>query len=311
MLLPGLTLGEGLARLRSLRMVTPAGQTFSAGVTVWDPLTEPGTAVASADAALYRAKRAGRDRVLAHGDVPTESDGRPAWAPFTMVMQPVVNVATGAVVGHEALARFTGVESDVAAVFRCAHSDGYGDLLEAAAVVAALGVPHRPAGQDLYVNASAAALSSDRFWAELPARLDGLVVELTEDKEHIDPVTLVTAVSRLRSRGARIALDDLGAGVGEFYRMAALRPDIVKVDRSLVDGCANHPGRSAVLRALVAYSRDLGAVVCAEGVEDAADFHHLAEVGVTSAQGYLLCRPGPPWQTRVTRVPRLEAALNV
>jgi diguanylate cyclase (GGDEF)-like protein len=300
-LLPGVTVQEALARVRGMRPVTPDGQTFSAGVTAWDPQTEPGTAVAQADAALYQAKRTGRDRVLAHGYVLSGSDGGAALPPFTMVMQPIVDIATGAVVGHEALARFTdaaaGAGTDAAGAFRRAHADGHGDMLEAAAVTAALAVPDRPDDYDLYVNASAAALLSDRFWAELPTRLDGVVVELTEDQEHIDAVSLAGAVNRLRSRGGRIALDDLGAGVGEFSRLAALRPDVVKADRSLVHGCATHPGRSAVLRALVAYADDLGATVCAEGVEDAADLHHLAVLGVALAQGYLLSRPSPPWPT--------------
>jgi diguanylate cyclase (GGDEF)-like protein len=66
-LLPGLTEGDAQARIHDLRAVTPDGQTFSAGVSTWDILTEPAQAVASADLALYEAKRAGRDRVVSHG----------------------------------------------------------------------------------------------------------------------------------------------------------------------------------------------------------------------------------------------------
>ena len=63
-LLPGITLADARERIQSLRAITPYGQTFSAGVSVWDPTTEPATAVANADHALYQAKRTGRDRVL-------------------------------------------------------------------------------------------------------------------------------------------------------------------------------------------------------------------------------------------------------
>lgn len=123
-----------------------------------------------------------------------------------------------------------------------------------------------------------------------------MIIELTEDLEVIDQAILLDAVHRLRSRGARLALDDLGAGVSELYRLAALRPDMVKADRSLVHGCSGDSGQSAVLQALVTYARQLGVEVCAEGVEDPADLEHITRLGITRAQGFLLGRPGPPWQ---------------
>ena len=221
------------------------------------------------------------------------------------MLQPIIDIVTGKVAGHEALTRFDGTGNDPRGVFRLAHIDGYGDLLEAATITAALAVPDRPVGQALYVNASARALSSSRFWALMPTRLDTVVVELTEDLEHVDGEILADAVARLRSRGASVALDDLGAGVGEFHRMAALRPDVVKADRSLVQGCATDAGQSAVLQGLVTYARALGAEVCAEGVEDIADLDHLGEVGVSLAQGFLLGRPDPNW-----RVGKTPAAPN-
>ncbi len=302
-LLPGLTTSEAQTRIDGLRAVTPHGQTFSAGVSTWDPLTEPAHAVACADQALYEAKRTGRDRVVSHGGIALDTTRSPALPAFRIVLQPIVDIATGRIAGHEALSRFDGTGNDPRGVFRLAYLDGYGDLLEAATITAALALPDRPVGQDLYVNASARALTSSRFWASMPARLDTLVVELTEDLEHVDAATLADAVARLRSRGAAVALDDLGAGVGEFYRMAALRPDIVKADRSLVQGCASQAGQGAVLQGLVAYARALGAQVCAEGVEDVADLDHLGELGVGLAQGFLLGRPDSHW-----RVGRSQAA---
>ncbi len=295
-LFPGLTLSEAHARVQDLRALTPHGQTFSAGVSMWDSLTEPAHVVACADQALYDAKRTGRDRVLVYGSMAVDASRTPALPPFSIVLQPIVEVATGRIVGHEALSRFEGRANDPRAVFRLAHLDGYGDLLEAATILAALDLSDRPEGQALYVNASARALASTRFWMRMPERLDEVMVELTEDTVHIDSATLADAVARLRARGASIALDDLGAGVGEFHRMAALCPDVVKADRSLVHGCATQPGQSAVLRALVTYAEALGTLVCAEGVEDWADLDHLEELGVSLAQGYLLGRPDPEWR---------------
>jgi len=75
-LLSGLTLAQAQARIQALSAVTPDGQTFSAGVSMWEPSTEPAIAVAWADQALYDAKRTGRDRVLTYSGSPASAPGR-------------------------------------------------------------------------------------------------------------------------------------------------------------------------------------------------------------------------------------------
>jgi diguanylate cyclase (GGDEF)-like protein len=288
--------------LERLRTLTPDGQTFSAGIAVWDTATDPSTAIAAADEALYVAKRAGRDRVVLHGtDQLTAQAERPMPA-FTIVTQPIVNILTSVVTAHEALARFNGpgADTDVQEMFARAHRDGHGDLLELAAVRAAITLPGRPAGQELHVNASARALTSDSFLAGLPAVLTGIVFELSEHTGGIELSAVAEAVVGLRARGARIALDDVGAGAQEFARLALLRPEIIKVDRSLVTGCAHDPGRTAVLRALVAYADHLDLTICAEGIENFTDLQHLSALGITHAQGYLLARPGTTWHSHLT-----------
>jgi EAL domain-containing protein (putative c-di-GMP-specific phosphodiesterase class I) len=281
--------------------VTPEGQTFSAGVALWDPRSEPASAVAGADQALYSAKRAGRDRILLH----RERTSQPSLPPFRMVTQPIIDLTTSRVASHEALARFstvdgdTGDHEDVQQVFRRAHSAGHGDLLELAAIRAALDLRGRPAGHDLFVNVSARALISERFLAGLPLQLNGVVVELNEDPQQVNLADVADAVSCLRERGARLALDDVGAGGEEFARMARLRPDVIKVDRSLVSGCAGDTVRTAVLRALVTYATALDLLICAEGVENVADLAHLTGLGITRAQGFLLGQPAPTWSVDV------------
>ncbi|GAB2688603.1 EAL domain-containing protein [Thalassiella azotivora] len=295
-LLPGRTVTEAVAELEVLRSLVPDGQTASIGVAPWHPDTDPATAVAHADEALYAAKHRGRDRVVSRTSLVEGALGQ-LLPDFHVVVQPIMELTSGAVVGHEALSRFPDQRADVATVFRRAHVDGHGDLLEAAAVRAAVEHPGRPAHQELFVNVSSRALASDRFWERLPDRLDGVVVELTEEVEHLDMPVVSASLDRLRERGARVALDDLGAGSAELMRLASLRPDVVKVDRSLVDGCARDPERSAVLRGIVAYAQALDVQVCAEGVEDADDLTHLRGLGISFAQGYLLGRPGAQWRT--------------
>lgn len=295
LLLPDTTSITAARVVNGLRAVVPRGQTLSAGVATWCPDTEPRVAVAHADLALYAAKNAGRDRVVRYdamvdGDVPYDVPS------MSVVVQPIVGLATGEVLGHEALSRFPGDGRDVAQVFRLAHSRGSGDLLEAAALRSALRLPGRPAGQHLFVNVSADALASARFWAQVPERLDGVVVELTEDVTAVgDAAGLSRALDEMRARGARIALDDVGAGLAELARLVTLRPDVVKVDRSLVHGCSGHPARSAVLRALVAYAAHLGVAVCAEGVEDPEDLAHVRRLGIAYGQGFLLGQPEVHW----------------
>jgi diguanylate cyclase (GGDEF)-like protein len=303
-LFPGFSAQAAAETLGQLRAVTPDGQTFSAGVAVWDSGSDPSTAIAAADEALYIAKRSGRDRIVVHGNGDEATPTADPLPPVTMVIQPIVDIATHLVTGHEALARFSGPDGlrEVQEVFRHTHTLGNGDLLELAAVRAGLALEGRPDGQDLYLNVTARALISGRFLAGLPHRLNGIVLELSESSDDIDLAAVAEVIEGLRARGARIALDDVGADAGaqEFARLAALRPDIIKIDRSLVHGCATDPGRTAVLRALVTYAEELGLTTCAEGVEDLDDLRHLAAIGITYAQGYLLARTSNDWHLRLT-----------
>jgi diguanylate cyclase (GGDEF)-like protein len=309
-LFPGTAAQTAALALDKLRAVTPDRQTFSAGVAVWTPGTDPAAAIADADDALYAAKRAGRNRVVIHGALDLSAARHRPLPAFTIVVQPITDITTFRVSGHEVLTRFTGPEAaaGIQEVFRAAHDGGDGDLLELAAVLAGIAVPGRPEGTDLYVNVSARALTSERFLAGLPAQLAGVVIEICENTDDVALAVLADAVARVRERGARIALDDVGAGAQEFARLARLRPDIVKIDRSLVRGCAFDRGNAALLRALVAYTEEMGLEVCAEGVEDATDLRQLIHIGVRHAQGYLLGRPDPAWSGGVAAPVTLPAA---
>lgn len=99
-LLPGVTLAEAQARIQALSAVTPDGQTYSAGVSMWDPSTEPAIAVAWADQALYEAKRTGRDRVLTYGGSSAKAPGQQS-AP--VLEGAVLPVAAASVDKHKAI----------------------------------------------------------------------------------------------------------------------------------------------------------------------------------------------------------------
>ena len=212
-----------------------------------------------------------------------------------MALQPIVDLATGRVGGYEALARFhDGPDWAPDRWFAEAHALGWGGRLEAAAVGAALTrLPRLPDGTTLSVNVSAEALCAGPDVPAVLAAAPGgrLVVELTEHQHVASSATLSARLADLRATGIRIAVDDAGSGYAGLEHILHLRPEVLKLDRVLVQGVAHHPGRRAMCEAMVQFTRRTGTKLVAEGVETEADLEVLGELGVDYAQGYLLGRP--------------------
>ena len=125
--------------------------------------------------------------------------------------------------------------------------------------------------------------------------LDGIVVEITEHEFVPDDGSLIAAVAALRERGAMIAIDDAGAGHAGVQQLMAVRPDIVKLDRALISGIHNDLARMALVESFVRFARDVGATVCADGIETLDELAVLADLDVEWGQGFALARPAPPW----------------
>jgi EAL domain-containing protein (putative c-di-GMP-specific phosphodiesterase class I) len=211
------------------------------------------------------------------------------------VFQPIVELATGRVAGYEALSRFSSPTSrTVPEWFGQARRFGLGAQLQAKAIAAALAVPDRPAGCYLSVNASPSALVSPEVLQALPDRLDDLVVEITEQEPAAEG-PLQEVLAELRSRGARLAVDDTGAGYAGLQRMLAIRPDIIKLDKALVTRLHQDPAKIALAEALVRFARRTGAQICAEGIESAEELLTLADLDVMFGQGHLLGMPAQGW----------------
>ncbi|MEJ5944694.1 EAL domain-containing protein [Pseudokineococcus basanitobsidens] len=212
-----------------------------------------------------------------------------------MVLQPVVDLVDGRVVALEALARpSTGCPPDRA--FAEAAEVGLGVELELAAVRAALALlPHLPADVDLSVNAGPAAAEDPRLLdLVVAAGAPRVVVELTEHDDLADRPRLGTALRRLREAGARIAIDDAGAGYAGLRSIVDVAPEVLKLDIGLVRGLDADPARRSLVRALVALAQDLGAVLVAEGVETTGELEALRRLGVCRGQGWLLGVPADP-----------------
>ena len=108
------------------------------------------------------------------------------------------------------------------------------------------------------------------------------------------------AVERLRDRGVRLAIDDVGVADIDLWSILRLQPDLVKIDMSLVRDIEHHRTNSALIRGIAAMSRDLGIMVIAEGVEKREERDRLLDLGVEFGQGYLFAKPQPlVWRTRV------------
>jgi EAL domain-containing protein (putative c-di-GMP-specific phosphodiesterase class I) len=124
-----------------------------------------------------------------------------------------------------------------------------------------------------------------------PLPLHRLVIEITEHVVISDYDIQNEALKSLRERGVRLAVDDTGAGYASLSHVLQLRPDIIKVDRSLIAGLATDPARRSLVTALVLLAIDIGATVTGEGVEEIAELDILATLGVGYAQGFFLGRP--------------------
>jgi EAL domain-containing protein (putative c-di-GMP-specific phosphodiesterase class I) len=211
-----------------------------------------------------------------------------------IVYQPILDLTTGEVLGAEALSRFgTEPQRSPAQWFIEAAEVGLGIQLELAALRrAAEGLPLLPPGAFLSVNASAETIRSPA----LLNALDGLpgsrmVIELTEHEHVEDYEQLVAPVATLRERGVRLAVDDAGAGFASLQHILRLKPDLIKLDRTFIEGLADDPVRRALTTALITFARDIDATLVAEGIGTGAELDALRSLGVRHGQGLFLGAP--------------------
>jgi EAL domain-containing protein (putative c-di-GMP-specific phosphodiesterase class I) len=212
-----------------------------------------------------------------------------------MVFQPVFDLERDAIVSFEALARFGSEPERPPSVWFSEAADlGLGVELELAALEAALRrLDDLPDDVDLAVNASPATVLSPRFVELLQGVAPRIVIEITEHVQVHDYDELVEALAPLRALGARVAIDDVGAGFASLRHILLLRPDIVKLDVSLTHDIATDPARAGLASSLVEFARTIESQVTAEGIETREELDLLRNLGVAYGQGYFLGRPEP------------------
>ena len=223
------------------------------------------------------------------------------------VFQPIVRMADAEIIGFEGLSRFEVTPRRGPDVWIAeSHAVGLGVDVELECVRRVV-ARARNADFPVHVslNASPALIFSRTFEPALgEGDLDWLTIEITEHDKVDNYSQLAERLSHLRGRGASVAVDDAGAGHSSLRHVMQLRPEWIKLDRSLIQDCDRDPGKRALIRSMVAFNEEIGSQLVAEGVETKAEMDTLMNLGVEVAQGYFFARPEsefvesipPPWE---------------
>ena len=268
----------------------------------------------SADAALYSAKAAGRDRAVRFSDdmrlamsqrQQVEHDLRPAidHGQFAVWYQPQVDLNSGEVVAVEALLRWrhpSGVVLDADRFIDVAEDGGLlgtiGDwvLVEACTQAAAWNATAGARQLDVGVNMSARQLARPGLHVKIaevlqssgldPARL---CVEVTETTMLGHTAESRLNLARLKDAGIRLAIDDFATGYGALACLRQVQIDVIKIDRTVWLDIAENDHDRRLVEGIVALATRLGMDVVAEGVETVEQATALCSLGCTTAQGFL------------------------
>ena len=211
-----------------------------------------------------------------------------------IVFQPICSLAHRTPVGFEALSRFAGPPQRTPDLwFEEAASVGLGVEFEVMAARRALAnLPNLPANTYLAFNTSPEAFGSEPLQQLLAdTELERVVIEITERKQIDDYVNLNAAISGARKRGARLAIDDAGAGFASLRHILMLVPDFIKLDRTLIAGIEHDRSQQALAAGLISFAEKIGSTIIAEGIEREEQVDALAVQGVAYGQGYFFARP--------------------
>ena len=215
-------------------------------------------------------------------------------------LQPIVRLVNDTVIGYEALARFP-QRARIRTpdhLFGAAASLNMQSAVDLACVRAGLQAASNIGEADLFVNVLIGTLvdhsgvaALDRAVSEAKVDPAAVVLEFSEREPVPDLALLQRIAAELRARGFRIAVDDAGAGHASMRVIAELRPEFIKVDRSLITAIDADRARRALVVALLSFSGHIGARVIAEGIETQREQETLQSLGVQFGQGWLCGRP--------------------
>ncbi len=331
MLLRAGTLEEArLAVERVLRVVSqpyvvdpthePVQITASMGATVY-PIdrSDADTLLRHADHAMYGAKQAGRNgylffdpehrrrteqRVMAIGRIQEALDQQE----FVLFYQPKVDMASGRVLGFEALLRWEHPQQGLVAPLQflplietTGLSSSVGDWVLSRALEHLASWRRDGFDFSVSVNVSARHLQEPDFaqrLTELLARhaeplAPHLELEMLETVAHADIEATSALVARCQAAGVKFALDDFGTGYSTLAYLKRLPVDVLKIDRSFVHHMLDDTQDRAIVEGVIGLARTFGCTVVAEGVEHAAQARTLLELGCRIGQGTGIAAPMP------------------
>ena len=277
------------------------------------------TLIGAADAAMYRAKQAGRNafqfftadinqRTRARAQLGNELRRALEREEFVLFYQPKIDLASGALRGAEALLRWKHPERGLVAPGQ------FIPVLEETGLIVPVGEwVLRKACADLKAWQAAGLapgpvavnLSARQFrLQDLHARIAGIVreagvdpalveLEITESQLMQDPDHAIRVMRALREAGMRIAIDDFGTGYSSLSYLTRFPVGALKIDRSFVADVNDDAQDAAIVRTIIEMAHTLGFTVVAEGIETEAQARYLREHGCEQAQGYLFARPMP------------------
>lgn len=216
-----------------------------------------------------------------------------AWLAF----QPIRDSRKNRVVAYEALlrSREPSLANPGAILDAAERLDGIHRLGRRVRKLAADALQRMPKDAGLFVNLHASDLSDDDLFdanAPLTRHASRVVLEVTE-RAALDGVRDIAGCARrLRDRGFRIAVDDLGAGYAGLTSFATLEPELVKLDMSLVRNCDASVTRQRIVSSIVSLCREMNMTVVAEGIETGAELDCVRRLGCDLLQGFHIGRPG-------------------
>jgi diguanylate cyclase (GGDEF)-like protein/PAS domain S-box-containing protein len=284
---------------------------------------DPGELLRNADLAMYAAKAAGRDRYALfdpamYADILREADDRAeleralADDEFIVYYQPIVDLPTSRLIGVEALVRWEHPMRGLVG------PNAFIPLAESTGLIVPLGrwvlrqacqqlgqwcndFPDAAGRIRMNVNLSARQFQYEglveevgQILAESGINPHQVVLEITESLLMQDTDSTIETLGRLKALGVRLAIDDFGTGYSSLSYLKRFPVDILKIDRSFVDGIDTEHGDATLAEAVVQLGRALQLQTVAEGIETQEQWTTLQDLGCEFGQGYLFARPGAP-----------------
>lgn len=300
-------------------------QVISSGASIGVCFGSPGQTADSllrdADTAMYVGKGTGRNTVqvfqpamhasaLARIRIADELEIALATDQLTVHYQPFVELATGKVVGAEALVRWQHPERGLVQPVEFIHiAEETGLIIQVGQVVAAEAIRQLaewqaehllPQSFRLHINASPMEFRSSGFASDIRDTLHrwevpatSLVLEITETGLMTDEAEIVDTLRELRATGVGMAIDDFGTGYSSISYLRWLPVDAIKIDQSLVRGIDTDAQQHRLVAAIVQLIDAVGLQAIAEGVETSAQAAKLRALGCAYGQGYHFSPPRP------------------